>query len=690
MEFKKFSAAVSKQFAKMIKDGKNLYRTSVEKDAMWNTYLNSFPEGTNPIYKTRTEHDCNCCKQFIRAVGDVVTIINNKVVSIWDTDVKDPTYQIVSDAMAALVKSFPVENEFFHFEAKVGKEQTLANATEGVITWNHFHVTIPAQFVQKNDDIAAILSSSRATYDVFKRGLETITKESVETVLELIAQKSLYRGEEHVTTLKSFQTVMRQHEKIKDDEKNQFYWDQSRQLSGNITRIRNTVIGTLLIDLSEGTEIEAAVKMFESKVAPANYKRPTALVTKGMIEKAKRTIEELGLGSALERRYATLEDITANNILYANRSARKSMNADVFDDLIASASVNLKTFDKVEEVGIDKFLSDILPKVKTIEMMVENRHISNLVSLVAPADATANPLFKWGNPFSWSYNGDVADSLRQRVANAGGRVDGVLRFSHSWNHVGRNASLMDLHVFMPGSKPHADGVHDGYPGAERVGWNKRKHNASGGVQDVDYIAAAPEGYVPVENITFPSLSKLKEGKYVFKIHNWCLRQPTTSGFKAEIEFEGQVFEYEMARPLRNKEWVTVAEATLKNGKFEIEHKIPCGSSQRTVWGMTTNTFQPVNVVMHSPNYWDEKVVGNKHFFFMLENCKNEGVARGFFNEFLKEELNPHRKVIEMVGAKLRTEKSEAQLSGLGFSSTQRNSALVKVNGAFSRVIKLVF
>jgi hypothetical protein len=31
-----------------------------------------------------------------------------------------------------------------------------------------------------------------------------------------------------------------------------------------------------------------------------------------------------------------------------------------------------------------------------------------------------------------------------------------------------------------------------------------------------------------------------------------------------------------------------------------------------------------------------------------------------------------------------------QLSGLGFSSTQRNSVLCRVSGSFSRVIKIVF
>ena len=50
----------------------------------------------------------------------------------------------------------------------------------------------------------------------------------------------------------------------------------------------------------------------------------------------------------------------------------------------------------------------------------------------------------------------------------------------------------------------------------------------------------------------------------------------------------------------------------------------------------------------------------------------------------------HRKVIEMVGSKMKTDHSERQLSGLGFSSTQRNSLLCRVKGSFSRVIKIIF
>jgi hypothetical protein len=75
---------------------------------------------------------------------------------------------------------------------------------------------------------------------------------------------------------------------------------------------------------------------------------------------------------------------------------------------------------------------------------------------------------------------------------------------------------------------------------------------------------------------------------------------------------------------------------------------------------------------------------------MLDGCENDGIVRGFYNEFLRDELKDHRKVIEMVGAKMHIEHSVDQLSGLGFSSTQRNELLARVKGNFTRTVKVVF
>ena len=98
MNFVSFRTAVAKTFQDMTADGAILFQADIDKTKIWEVYLSSFPEGSNPIYKTRTEHDCNCCKAVIRQVGGAVAIKNGKVFTIWDAVIKgEPEYQQVSN-----------------------------------------------------------------------------------------------------------------------------------------------------------------------------------------------------------------------------------------------------------------------------------------------------------------------------------------------------------------------------------------------------------------------------------------------------------------------------------------------------------------------------------------------------------------------------------------------------------------
>ena len=76
MSFINFRTKLQEQFSAMINGSTRLYTVDVDKDAMWNLYLDSFPAGTNEIYRVRREHDCSCCRQFVKQVGNVVAIKN--------------------------------------------------------------------------------------------------------------------------------------------------------------------------------------------------------------------------------------------------------------------------------------------------------------------------------------------------------------------------------------------------------------------------------------------------------------------------------------------------------------------------------------------------------------------------------------------------------------------------------------
>jgi len=84
------------------------------------------------------------------------------------------------------------------------------------------------------------------------------------------------------------------------------------------------------------------------------------------------------------------------------------------------------------------------------------------------------------------------------------------------------------------------------------------------------------------------------------------------------------------------------------------------------------------VEQYSPNYWGDNAVGHKHYILVLKGAKNDEPTRGIYNEFLKPELEAHRKVLEVIGEKTKCPPADEQLSGLGFSSTKATSFLAKV------------
>ena len=688
--FKDFVKAIQKNLQQMSKDSSRLFTVNVDTEELYNLYLDSFPAGTNEIYRERREYDCSCCRHFIRDVGNVVSIKNGELHTIWGINpVSDDKYNVVAAALDAYVKQKAVLGVFLKKEKRIGTPENREMLPTGKINkYEHFFVDLPEICIFKEcygHTLEGDLSQFRDVRNVFKRSLDEISKEAVDTVLELIAQNSLYKGAEWKKQLTEFKNYQKEYGKLTDEQKELWIWEKSIAAGAVIGKIRNHSIGTLLVNISEGMDLDLAVRKYEQIVAPVNYKRPKAIFTKKMLEDAKKTITELGYMDSLQRRFATLDDITVNNILFSNKDAAKRITGamDLFDEMEQDVAIDPKRFSKVEEISAEDFIKNVLPVAKELEVYLENKHIQNMVSLIAPEVADAKTMFKWNNGMSWAYTGNITDSdIKENVKAAGGSVTGVVRFSIQWNDGnGKDNSDLDAHCLEP-------------QGGDHIYFSHKISRYTGGELDIDITdpiyQCKSNGGVAVENITYPSKERMKPGTYKFYVNQYSFRN--SQGFKAEVEVNGEIHSYEYNSPVRGN--VQVAEVVLDHdGNFKVIDKLPgnCAMISKDVWGIKTLQFTPVSVVCYSPNYWDEqKGIGHQHLFFMLKDCINPEEPNGYYNEFLKPELEQHRRVFEALGSKAHVKDVDDQLSGVGFSLTKRNDLIIKVKGATERVLKVKF
>ena len=689
LPFKPFSKTINAKFESMIEQGMVLVRSNVNRSDLYELYLSSFPEELKTIFRERQHYDGNADKNYIYRLGNVIGIDKeNNLHSIWDVTV-DGYFQQVVDNMSSFVKSSDLTEYFYTSENRAGSLSNVDNYNKDII-WDHFYSIIPEKYIKEAEYVGSI----NTTLQVFKRSMKDFRLEDAILILDLINENSLPQGPTYKQSIESLIQHLSEYNSLETEELKRIFCFKTCEEGLHYLRYRSTVIGTFLEHLAEGKDFEFAFESFCKKVDPVNYKRTTAtFVSPSMIKQAEEKLSEKGLLDSIYRRCATLQDIPVNKILYT-AVTQKSLN--IFSEMKeeVNSQISKKSLNNIEEISVKDFISNVLPNTQNLEVLFENDHTNNLMTLTTSDDSVG--LFKWNNNFAWAYNGDVADSLlRQQVEKLGGRVDGALRFSHTWNYDSNkpNQSLMDLHVFFGKGSERINlnsECHNSYPSCPRVGWNQRKHAETGGIQDVDYVEA-PGTNVPVENITFPDVSKMPEGLYVFKVHNWKLRQPTTSGFKAEVEVNGgEIHSFEYTPALKNHEWITVATATLKNGVFTVTPILESEKTSKEVWGLNTNSWVKVNKVMESPNYWDENSVGNNHLFFMIDNCKTTEPVRGFYNEFLNNDLTPLRKFFEILGNRTKITDLNNQLSGLGFNSTSRKKLVVRCKDKQHKIYQINF
>jgi hypothetical protein len=716
MNFKLFNQQIQAQFATMCETGM-LFRADVSGNDLWELYLSSFENETIFRDPESSEHNCNCCKNFIRRYGNVVAInADGNLISLFTNIIDVEEYSNSVIALNDIIINANIKDVFFETydalnrllnyesctktqkEYKLGIESNFKQYTQeevdkfGVVNtekiyeFNHFCILLPKQFVDfSGNSIERIAAFYKDKYLVFKRAMEEIPVDTLNLVKDLIHQGSLLDGTAHLHAVDAMIDLKQIHEKCEDSEiVDNWYWKVTYSMEERIAKFKNTLIGVLCTELAEGEELNKACQNWNKRVDPINYHKATAPITQKQIDAAKVFVEENGYAESFNRRLANIDDIKASEILHLNAGDGKIEEVSMFDSVKSTSTQHKRSqFDNVEEVPIQKFMEDILPSCSSIEILLKNKHEGNLVTMTTSKKKNSKRITKWNKSasnYSWTFNGNLAgkSQIKEAVKAAGGDVEGVLNFRLAWNDSdGTDNSDLDAWAKEPGNT--------------KIGYNTNfrkdqgnNRTAMSGQLDVDNTN--PSGKLAVENITWINKNAMRDGVYKLWVNQYAARN--SQGFKAEIEVDGEIYSYEYNQPIRGN--IEVAEVTLKEGQFTIKHLLKETNQSRQLWGLETNKFHRVNLVCKSPNHWGENSVGNLHYFFMLEKCIMESNVRSFHNENLIPELLKHKKVLEVLGATNMIKPTKKQLSGIGFNSTVRDNIIVKCSGNFKRVINIKF
>lgn len=289
MEFRDFRELMRKQFKKVEK--LPMFVVDTQKNELYDVYISSFAEAD------QQGHRCNSCRQFIENFGGVVAIDKGKLVSIWDFEGGTGEYINTAKVLADFVRTKPIYGPFVAKQVVLGIESNRELKEGGhVHTWNHFHHVLPTSVVDRSSNsIEKIVGDARTAVAVYKRGLTELKADAVQDVLDLIEENNLYRGAQFKNSLVAFKKQQTEYNELKTDTEREMYLWSNYKTGASI---RNTAIGTLLIDLSADEDLEKSVRKFEPMMDPTRYNHTTSVVSKKQIEEAKKMIADLSVETA--------------------------------------------------------------------------------------------------------------------------------------------------------------------------------------------------------------------------------------------------------------------------------------------------------------------------------------------------------------------------------------------------------
>ena len=404
---------VNERFNDMTKDNKRpIFRVKYD-DLYDKVFIANLPE------ELRQYYNCNTCKKFFSNYSKYVFIdeTDGHLESLLFGSKPDKIPEIFRKADAALKDA--VEHAKISSYVVFDKKE-LGN--DGAGGFHHFHLNIPTtRMYTRYYNKSYQINTMNERMDIAIRNHIEYTEEDVNNALRLMESKEIIQSNK-------FKPILEQFKELKKLYLDNFYTQNGRNLfrlktvtlPESVIYIKNSVVGKLLDDVKKGLPHYVISENFNKLVDPVNYMRSQEKPSEGNVKEAEKIVSQLGLESALQRRYATLDEIkTIWTPTKIEEKKKKNSTNGIFSDIETKESSYESKYDNGEinvgtiETSVLEFVSDVLSKVK--EMFVDFGEMERkrpfhtrrypFMGITTQEDPNAKPIMIWDrederNPFS--------------------------------------------------------------------------------------------------------------------------------------------------------------------------------------------------------------------------------------------------------------------------------------------------
>ena len=388
---------------------------STDASGLYETYLKN-------LGSERGVHTCNACRRFIESYGGLVTIAHDGQLKslFWDERVAPHFYGAALVAMRKKVESAKVTGVFLSSDMVWGQPITGP--------WTHLSVNSQLVYRERALDAHQAMANVKHRVETVATALREFSAVSLDQVLQILNADAVSRAEKFVGPMQWLRDL---HDRPAGKRGGAVLWKRVAAAPEGYCHPRASAAGTLMEDLQNGLPFADAQRRFNAKLHPLAYQRPQAAPSAQTIKQAEDLVAKLGLESALQRRFARLEDLETYWEPRVAQAARKA-SGGVFRHVKAKGDVPVPGVKlPMQTMTWEKFSRKILPSAEEIQFMVPAA--GQFLALTAPVDPNAERLFKWDNPIAWYVypNGASAQQFNLR-AGAHVRVNAITQLPTMW------------------------------------------------------------------------------------------------------------------------------------------------------------------------------------------------------------------------------------------------------------------